>query len=153
MLHQPHAKQGVILLIAVLTSSILLGTGIAIATIAVKQAQLIETASQSLKALYAADAGGECAVYWDADRNAFDPLVSGSITCFGETKSFPAAFTGPWDSSSSATRQFSFNTPSYCIDITVIKSGVPMNTSIEARGRNTCITTARRVERAFRIQY
>ncbi|MES2953590.1 MAG: pilus assembly PilX N-terminal domain-containing protein [Patescibacteria group bacterium] len=60
-----NKKQGVVLLISVLISSIVLAIGLALANVAYKEQLLSLTQNDSVRAFYAADAGVECVLYWD----------------------------------------------------------------------------------------
>ncbi len=154
---QEKARQhnrGVALLITILASSMLLLVGTAMATVVLKEALLAETSAESLRAIYAADAGADCILYWDIPRNALDPYVASSVSCFGVTHSFPATVSGLWTSMSAAAWQFAFHIGEYCVDVTVRKSGVPTSTIVQSRGVSTCDTNhPRRVERAIELTY
>ena len=148
------SSRGAALLVAVLSSSMLLLVGTALASIVLKEAVLSETTAESLRAIYAADAGADCGFYWDISENALDPYTAGSVSCLGVTHSFSALASGSWTNISSASWQFDFDTPSYCVTLIINKSGTPTSTTIESRGINTCDTSRpRRVERAIEITY
>ena len=77
------SSKGFTLIIALLVTSIILSVGLAIANISYKQQILSSTQNDSLKAFYAADAGIECALYWDLhfndpNRAAPTPLMTGN---------------------------------------------------------------------------
>ncbi len=78
----PSRKKGFTLLIAVLVSSVFLSLASTIATITFKQIILSSIGKDSQLAFYAADAGMECALYWDlkfSDSSAGPPIgVNGS---------------------------------------------------------------------------
>ncbi len=60
-----HHRSGFLLLTAILISTVVLSVGISMASIAYKELTLSITARDSMYAFYAADAGAECASYWD----------------------------------------------------------------------------------------
>jgi len=152
-LTQPHMsherrvnpRSGFTLLISVLVVGIILAIGLSILTITLKEYLLSGIARESVIALNAADAGIECALYWDhhpTDGNRFDLTPSGpSITCMGQTKS---TIPGP----SGAAQNFQFNWPEgtipVCADVTVTKYfsttlNVPMDGSPSCSpGPNCC---------------
>lgn len=71
---QGHTKKtkrekGVVLLIAVIISSLVLALGIGIGNIIVKEIVLTSLSRNSRVAFFAADAGVECAMHWDLIRN------------------------------------------------------------------------------------
>lgn len=72
-LHQNNQK-GFTLLFAVITSSLMLAVGLAIANIAFKGITLSSGANASQRAFYAANTGLECALFWDLQH----PLYSNS---------------------------------------------------------------------------
>lgn len=81
-------KKGFTLLIAVLVSSIFLSLASTIATITFKQIILSSIGKDSQRAFYAADAGMECALYWDlkfSDPHAEDGEENGSAFPVQET--------------------------------------------------------------------
>ena len=58
-------KRGFTIFFAVLVASLALAIGLAILDLTLRQLQLSEVTSQSQYAIYAADTGAECALYWD----------------------------------------------------------------------------------------
>lgn len=76
------------LFMAVTIMAILLFISFAVVNIAVKSTLFSSSGRDSQFAFYAADAGIECALYWDTknDISKFDPTVPGSsINCAGST--------------------------------------------------------------------
>jgi len=65
-------QNGFTLLLASLIASLLLSVGLSMFTIAQKEIILSSLGRDSQYAFYAADAGAECALYWDF-KNAFNP--------------------------------------------------------------------------------
>ena len=85
---QQNNHSGFTLLIAILVIGIVLAIGLSILNITLKEYILSGIARESAIALNAADAGMECALYWDRSSNGdkFDvgaPALS--ITCMGKT--------------------------------------------------------------------
>lgn len=60
-----NKKKGVALLISVLILSTVLGVGITLLNAVIKQSKIASSAEQSVLAIYAADSGVECALFWD----------------------------------------------------------------------------------------
>ncbi len=166
-----RTNQGFVLSLAVLISGILLSIGLAIFSNALKELILSSSGRESQFAFYAADTGGECALYWDIRHPAlsesafatstgtFLPQGSG-VNCNGADITDP---TTGWDSTlgwgtptqngSAVTTVFDMNFANgSCATVSVIKdSGT---TKIDSRGFNTCDTgNPRRVERGLRISY
>lgn len=154
--------KGYILLLSVLISGIVLAIGIGIANITLKGIILASVSKNSQFAFYAADSGGECALYWDIDNGPFNDTVfatssasnppTSGVICVGKD------IAESWiidASPTSATTQFSLNLGNdRCTTIIVIKSDGGTNTIIESRGYNSCdVTFSRRVERGIRIRY
>ena len=138
-----HNQSGFTVLFAVLVASILLAVGASIFNITVKNLLFSSSGRDSLKAFSAADAGLECAQYWDRnsdgifgahDVKKLDP--SEEIKCMGVVlinteDEFPGPATG-WDvsgptSDGVVTSRFSINTESFgtggavCATVTVTK--------------------------------
>lgn len=59
-------KNGSVLILALIMASILLSVGMGISGIAMKEIKLSSIGNESGIAFYTADAGAECALYWDA---------------------------------------------------------------------------------------
>lgn len=85
-------KKGFTVLYAVLTASLLLSIGASIYGTSIKDLVLTGSASDSQRAIYAADSAFECAWYWDSiaggGSNAFasSTVAGGStIVCAGQT--------------------------------------------------------------------
>jgi len=86
---------GFTVLIAVLVATIVLAIGLAILDITLKQVKLAGIAEQSERAFHAAQAGYECARYYDLQNGTFDiPNSGGTVTCFGSDEDFSAADSG-----------------------------------------------------------
>ena len=84
--------QGFTLLISVLVVSIMLGISMGIVSIIRGEIILSNTGKRSQAAFYAADAGMECAIYWDTINggnpgSAFDVSVSSQLSCAGQSRS------------------------------------------------------------------
>jgi hypothetical protein len=175
----PHQKRrhtsGYTLLLAVLISSLLLTVALSVFSLSSKEVILSSSSRESQFAFYAADAGMECALYWDFKFVGGDPLVrsvfptssdstllpsGSSIDCVNNDISSNWGYTPPLPTGDEATTTFSLNLGDpttdndECVIVTVAKFGSPTRTKVEARGRNSCDTTnPRRVERALRAIY
>jgi hypothetical protein len=155
-------KSGFTLLLAVLAGAILLTISIAVFNIAIKGSLLSQDAEESQSAFYSADAGADCAIYWDAEVDAFNPTspVPTNVFCFGEPPWSVGAtgYTSVCSGINCEIYNKLYDTSSYCVDITVTKYESPtpdnVTTNIRTRGFNTCdITNPRRVERSIEAEY
>lgn len=127
---------------------------------------------ESQYAYFAADAGIECALFWDSRSvSAFSTSTSGSpINCNGVsmatnvtiagTTTATTRIGGGGDANATSTFGFSLtsgqNPTSACVIVTVNKRYIGPNlaTSIYSRGYNNCVTTDdRRVERGIEVRY
>ncbi|MCX6702246.1 MAG: hypothetical protein NTX96_03590 [Candidatus Zambryskibacteria bacterium] len=156
-------KHGFTLLIAIITTSMLLIVSFVVVNIALKQIVLASASRESQFAFYAADSGTECAVYWDlkgstiGEISKFDISTPGTIICNGQTISTGTQTvpTIPTQSSvigGSANSIFYIPFTKGCVIVRVTKSGV--TTTIDSRGYNTCDTSAlRRYERGVTLTY
>jgi hypothetical protein len=160
-----HSQPAFTLLIASLIGSILLSLAIFMVTIAQKEVLLSSLSRDSQYAFYAADAGSECALYWDF-RNGFDvvdathiPQCSGQVV--GDIVSGVSA-----DSTDFVIGGQGYDVPSHmqfeqsnrCVIVSVTKSlvGAQVHTEIDSRGYNLpCANTTspRRLERAIRLSF
>jgi len=95
-------KRGFVVLFTVLISVIILVMALGIFNIALKETELTISAKESNFAFYAADAGSECALYYDLKEGAFLPLSTIVPQCRnGEVDSYdaitPTLFTFEFD--------------------------------------------------------
>lgn len=136
-------KRGAVLLIAILVSSVALAVGLGVYNRTYKELLFASFWAQTQVAFSAADAGLECALYWDLHPQA-------SVKCFNGTPFAWAPVTGgAWSLPSDIP------VSGGCVNVKITKTTVvPILTKIEARGYNTCDTTnPRRVERGLKITY
>jgi len=165
-------NRGFTIFFAMLVGGLALAVGIAIYDLTVRELDLSGTATQSQYAIYAADTGAECALYWDfkcpgnlcsagAAGSAFatssysmGPLGGTGIVCNGIDITNPIA--NPVDSASSATTTFTvtFSPRPYCVTVQVEKSGTPTLTTVTSKGYNTCAAAGvTRLERVLQVTY
>jgi hypothetical protein len=136
--------------------SVLLAIGSAIYNILSKEVLFSASGRESQFAFYAADAGIECALYWDFKQDAFaSDAEQTEVTCNAAavplTRTFDAG-------SGTYTSEFAFSLGSAaadpCVEVVVRRTFSPTRTTIESSGRNTCVEeNPRRTERAIRIRY
>lgn len=163
-------NKGFTILYAVLISGLLLSIGVSIASLSIRELALVGGAEQSTSALFAADAGAECAMYWDfkgldgvfATTSTYTPIPSSfveTVTCgtnttlsltYGTEGLFRTSkFTMYLDSAGSAP-----DTNGRCAVVNVKKRSIDGTTEIDSRGFNTCSTANPKVvERGIRINY
>lgn len=138
-------KRGFVLLYAVLVASIALSIGLSLYAITLKELIISSSSRDSQFAFYAADAGAECALYWDVQKRAFSTSTQNVITCAGSNMTVGGGVISD------------FSLPALpngaCASVNVNKSS-PAQTVIISRGYNTCnLDDPRRVERALRVAY
>ena len=163
-----------------LTASLALAVGIAIYDLTIRELELSSTATQSQYAVYAADAGAECALYWDFKCTNAGYCTSSGGSAFptstdsGQAPADPdllcnsQAINDLWDTSqksaSSATTTFTLNVSgatqgsatTTCAVVSVGKytaANGALYTSVISRGYNTCTVGVVRVERALQVSY
>ncbi|MBI5004629.1 MAG: hypothetical protein HZC04_00370 [Candidatus Lloydbacteria bacterium] len=141
----PKRRAGFVLLYAVLVASIALSVGLSIYSIALKELRISSSSRDSQLAFYAADAGTECALYWDVQERAFSTSTQNAITCAGSSMTVGGGVISD------------FSLPALpngaCASVNVNKSS-PVQTVVTSRGYNTCnLGDPRRVERALRVTY
>lgn len=137
-------KKGVTLLLAVFISSIAISIGLGIFAIIFGELEISGSAKESLIALYAADSGIECALYWDIKQQAFSTSTSNAINCAGS--SFTVG--------GSSLSVFDLTLPNdSCAYIRVQKIGV--GTTITVLGENNSCgqTFSRTVQRGLEVKY
>ena len=142
-------KKGFVLLFSVLVYSLLLSIGLAIFNITIKELVLVGSARESQFAIYAADTGADCALYWDIKQGPISEVTPSVIQCHNQ--SMNVGGTG-WGVPST----FTFNLPpeSSCVVVSVTKNQTHPRTVIESRGYNTCdVNNPRRIESAIILRY
>lgn len=167
--------RGFTVFFAVLVASLALAIGLAIYDLLVRELELSRTATESQYAIYAADTGVECALYWDfyyggsgsafATSTASSPPSSG-VSCNTQDIAAAAVTAGTWPSlegATSATSTFEVllvagDDTGPCAIVTVAKSadnpGDPPRTRVVSQGRNTCADgVPLQLERALEVNY
>ncbi len=165
-------KKGFTLFFALLVSSLALAIGLAIYDITQRELTLSEVATQSQYAVYAADSGAECALYWEnkyvgnggsnsafATSSADTQYPTSGIICNGQDVAAAAVAAHTWPQSadaSDATTTFMIGTAGTqapCTIVYVYKSGFPSATTVVSHGYNTCTTGSLQLERVFQVSY
>ena len=168
--------RGFTIFFGVLVASLALAIGIAIYDITVRQLELSGTLAQSQLAIYAADTGAECALYWDSKCTlsgcAFGSIFATSSTsvppttgmkCNAQDVTPPLASIVGTATAATSTFQMYVSAPSgvsattTCAKIQVGKSvtasGV-IYTNIVSSGYNNCIVGSdNRLERVLQLNY
>jgi len=154
-----RSQAGFALLYSVIVIAVLSSLGSVLSNLLVRESRLTATSRQSSRAYYSADAGQECALYWDLQENHFPAPPNGAtdegnIFCSGQDSIDVTAKT---ESSSEYRYTFSIsnNTADICTDqVSVVKQdeGDRMVTEIESIGQNTCGSNPE-VRRALRTTY
>lgn len=146
-------NQGFALFYAVVVVAIVSSLGSVLSGLIVREASLSATSRQSSLAYYSADAGIECAQYWDIKEDHFPrggASDEGDINCAGDSNIEIDATT---NSSGDEEYTFLINTSDICADVTVTKSEPGRRvTTIESIGSDRCGTDTR-VQRALRNSY
>lgn len=159
-------SRGFTLLLATLLASLLSAIALAIFNIAQKEVVLSSIGRDSQFAFYAADAGAECALYWDFKYNAFNPeevYAGDPPQCAGALlNEFPTPYENgfpddePNGVGGAETTTFWFESAGYCAYVSVTKTDNPRRTDVESLGYSTkCnnVNHPRRLERAVRLTY
>ncbi len=163
----PKLVRGFTLLVAIVTTAMLLLISFVVSNIALKQLELSYAAEESQYAFYAADTGTECAFYWDTkatttSKSAFSTTTASFVNCSGQsitTDNQTVRTVPPVQSliggggNSNPTSIFQLNMSGGCAIVRVTKNA-NYTTTIDSRGYNTCtVNTVRRFERGVTITY
>lgn len=139
--YSSSSKKGAALLMAVFMASIMLSVGLGVYQRTYKELYFASFWKQAQIAFAAADAGFECALYWDLHRTG-----ATSANCFG-------SLVPGWNPSANTSVNFSITTP-FCVTVEITKNAIAPFTTIQSRGLNTCDSVSPRVvERGLRIDY
>lgn len=153
------SEHGFALLVSILVSSIVLAIGLSIITITLKQLQFSNIGRESEIAFYAADAGMECALYYDYSTNGghFDyqtTMSPNNITCMGQTLDVtPSA---PVGSTQTTNFQVTWGTsPTVCAVVTVKKYfNASSQVTIDATTGDVCplgVTCTRTTSKGYNV--
>ncbi len=141
-------NNGFTLLLAVLITSIVLAISFGLSAFVIRELSISIIGRESQKAIFAADSGIECALYWDFSQNKFATTSSPQIiSCAGSSYTIG----GPGGVS---TFTLNFNNGA-CAVVEVNKISEPYpGTRVESKGRSACVAgSSNRVERALRVVY
>lgn len=158
---------GFTIFFATLVTSLALAIGLAIYDLTARELDLSATANQSQYAIYAADTGAECVLYWDTHctlggcniGSAFPTSSQSTYPASGVICNSQDVVAAPWTLQTSATGatttiSLSFPPQPYCATVTVEKFGSPTRTVVTSHGYNTCAQGAPgRLERALQVSY
>lgn len=172
-IHKSHvSRRGFTVYFAVLIASLSLTIGLAIYDLVSRELLLSQVATQSQYAIYAADTGIECALYWDfhyeddEDGSAFAtssndtwPSTGSDLMCAG--LDITESSWNVTTASQAATTTFAITVgTNSCAEVIIAKRvGTATTTVITSEGRNTtnCATAGPagilRVERALQVNY
>ncbi|MES2213566.1 MAG: DUF2341 domain-containing protein [Patescibacteria group bacterium] len=109
-------QKGFTLLVAIVTTSLLLLVSFAVVNVSLKQLILTYSGQESQYALYNAESGLECALYWDVSNGPVSAFFGSSptdIQCNGQLNTVGGGGGG------------SANTYSYMVPITILHAKVP----------------------------
>jgi hypothetical protein len=140
-MHKTNTQEGVTLLVALLLVGVLLGVSTSLLNITLKQYQLSGIALASEVAFQAANAGMECALYYDFPKTnpgVFEvPGIAGkeqttvpAITCMGkgpisainiDNPPYSGDEDGMAISGEEQNFQFEWGTPAVCVDLSIFK--------------------------------
>ncbi|MDP3052142.1 MAG: hypothetical protein Q8N42_01405 [bacterium] len=141
-------KNGFTLLLAILITSIALAISSGLSAFVIRGLSISIIGRESQKAIFAADSGIECVLYWDFNQNKFATTSSPqTISCAGSNYTVG----GP-GGVSIFTLNFN-NGACAVVEVNKIIETYP-GTRVESRGRSTCVVgSSNRVERALRVVY
>ena len=170
--HKYKSDKGFTLLIAIITTAMLLLVSFVVVNIVLKQLILGYSNQESQYAFYSSESGSECAFYWDlknpSGQSAFATSTANTISCNGVSlsASSPAVQTLPTPTptliggggNSNATSTFQLTFTKGCVIVQVGKAWnnltSSINTTVVSKGYNTCNTSAqRRFERGTTVTY
>ncbi len=161
-------QKGFTVLYAVLIASLLLSIGLGIYSVSLRDFILASSASESQKAIYAADSGVECVLYWNiyelfsppAHAPAGTPWVGDAYCANTKINSNPDSGWTVVQTQNTATSTYTIHFGSTdeapCAVINVGKwnteaATTTIYTLFESRGYNTCrVENPRRVERGLK---
>lgn len=159
-----NKNRGFTLLVAIVTTSLLLIVSFAVVNVALKQLIISSSNQESQYSYYNAESGIECAVYWDIKNpsgiSAFaTDTAPSTISCNGANVTEVTQIGGGGDARATSTFKIQNLSPKGCVIVNVAKVPTPAAsyglTRIEAYGYNIdCSgTSLRKFERGINIIY
>jgi hypothetical protein len=161
--------RGFTIFYATLITGLALAIGLAIYDLTVRELQLSATANQSQQAIYAADAGAECALYWDTNCTASSCRIGSAfatstwggaaqnagLNCQGQdiTSSGSNWTVTQNAATQAATTSIQLSGGAVCATVVVAKWGAPTHTTITSYGQYNCSGTVGQVQRALQVNY
>lgn len=161
------SPRGFTIFFAMLVTSLALAIGLAIYDLTVRELALSSTANESQQAIYAADTGAECVLYWDTQCTLSNCTAGSAFPTSTESTVLPSGsgifckeqdITTSWDTSArtatAATTTFTLNAANFCATVYVAKSGTPTRTTVTSHGQFNCTSGATdQVERVLQVSY
>ncbi len=142
-------NKGFILILTLIVMSFVLMIGLGIYNIILKEIQISNLGKDSQIALYAADSGIECALYWDIKKGMVSSSNPSNIKCFNRDISLPGTPTNTFESNNLDNNS--------CVRVTITKSipPNPLMTEIKAYGYDVDCSSnvSRKVERGVKVTY
>jgi len=152
-MRKPNKQEGITLLVTLLLMGVLLGIGASLLNVTLKQFQLSGIALSSEVAFQAANAGMECALYWDfpmSGPSPFDiPSPGGTteqatrpeISCMGSglvsaDNTLDDNTDGKMKSGEEQLFQFDWGSPAVCSDVSVYKfydESIPVQVTVNGK--------------------
>lgn len=142
MIHTKQQSYGSALLIAILVGSVALAVGLGVYNRTYKELLFSSFWEQTQTAFSAADAGLECALYWQI-------AATSPATCFGQTVSG-----GSWTPPNAGSFQVDIvNGVGPCVNVVIAWDAALNATTTTVRGYNDACssTNVRRVERGLKV--
>jgi len=145
-------NKGFALLFSIIVVSVVVITTLAVSSIVRRGLEITSVGERSMEAFFAADAGLECALYWDIrERNlvtgisSLRPGGSGNISCLDSSITV---------TSIGQVARFGVRNRArdLCADVMVTVTG--LDTEVQSRGYNTCDENdPKRIERGLEARY
>jgi len=157
---QPQkTNAGFAMLYAVIVIAVLSSLGSVLSNLIVRESNLSATSRESSRAYYSADAGVECAQYWDLQEDAFPPPsgdhnnAKDSVSCSDDTGINVDANDVGGDHVYEIDT-INNSSANICADVTVTKEqdNGRLLTIIESVGKDSCAGSTR-VQRSIRSTY
>jgi hypothetical protein len=144
-------RSGFALLFSIVVVSVVVITTLAVSSIVRRGLELTSVGERSMEAFFAADAGLECALYWDIKERAANGR---SVLNYGSGGTISCLDPSITVSRSGQVASFSLRNVArdLCSDVTVTVAG--LTTTVSSRGYNTCDETdPGRIERGLEARY
>lgn len=144
-------SRGYAIIFSVVVIGVVVMVTLAVSSLVQKELELSSIGQKSMEAFFAADAGIECALYWDISQRSYDAFGRGGgapkeIRCDGSRVT-------PTRSGNSYFFTIRPSGQDHCYEVALTRDVGGARTEVRSNGYNTCDAVPDRIERGLEVRY